>query len=179
MRIEGVEMWRSGGAVFINTRISLKDADSAEIAINNVLQALNAGKNVDVRFDVEREPRSKQANRMLWACLSDIALAIGTDKWSVYLECLKRYTKPVYIVIGENKFQDFQRLYREVEIIEPTTYDGQKALLVACYIGSSHLSKLAFSRLLDGVLSEMGEIGLETPSDKKVREIIEAYVPEE
>ena len=76
-------------------------------------------------------------------------------------------------------FEEFHRLYREVEIIEPTTYEGQKALLVACYIGSSHLSKLAFSRLLDGVLGEMSEIGLETPSDKRIREIVEAYVPEE
>lgn len=179
MRVEGIEMWRTGGSVFINTRISLKDADSAEIAVNNALSSINAGKNVDMRFDVEREPRSKQANKMLWACLSDIALAIGTDKWSVYIECLKRYTKPVYVVIGESKLESFQRLYREIEVIEPTIYEGQNALLVACYIGSSQLSKLEFSKLLDGVLGEMNEIGLETPSDRKVREIIEAYVPEE
>lgn len=178
MRIEGIEMFRSGGAVWVNTRLSVKDAESAEIAVDNALSALDSGKHVDLRFDVERQPRSTSANKMLWACITEIAYAIGSDKWEVYLECLKRYTKPTLVVIGETKLEAFRSMYREIEMIQETTWNGQKALLVACYVGSSKLSKNEFSRLLDGVLGEMKDVGLETPADRKIREVIEAYEPD-
>ena len=175
MRIESVELFRSGGAVWVNTRLSVRDAESAEVAVNNAITALNAGKNVDLTFSVERQPRSTSANKMLWACLTDIALAVGADKWEIYLECLKRYTKPTMVVIGQTKLESFRSMYREIEVISETTWNGQEAYLVACYVGSSKLSKEDFSRLLDGVLSEMREVGLETPADKKIQEVIDAY----
>lgn len=175
MRIENVELIRAGGNVWINVRCPLADVANAEIAVNNALEAISKGRHVDLRFDVERTPRSTNANAMLWACLSDIALAIGADKWDVYLEVLKRYTKPTMVVIGEAKLEAFRRMYREIEVVSETSWQGQKALLVACYVGSSNLSKDEFSRLLDGVLSEMRDVGLETPSDARIREVVKAY----
>jgi hypothetical protein len=44
-------------------------------------------------FDIteHREKRSKDANALLWACLGELAGALRSDKWTVYLQMLKRY----------------------------------------------------------------------------------------
>ena len=50
-------------------------------------------KDKELNIDIKqfREGRSKDANALLWACIGEIAVALRTDKWSVYLLMLKRY----------------------------------------------------------------------------------------
>ena len=176
MRVESVELYRSGGAVYVTARVPSTDYEIATVVVDDALQAIQNGKKIDLKLEVESPPRSLQANALLWACLTDIATAISADKWDVYTECLKRYTKPLILAGGENKYVELKRAYREVEIIDNCLINGQKACLYGCYKGSSKLNKQEFSILLDGVLSEMTEMGLETPADQKVKEVIEAYV---
>jgi len=176
LRVENVELYRSGGAVYITARVPLADYDIATVVVDDALQAMQNNKKINLRFDVESQPRSLQANALLWSCLSKIAIAIAADKWDIYTDCLKRYTTPLILAGGENKFRELKEMYREVEILDNCIVNGQKACLYACYKGSSKLNKQEFSYFLDGVLSEMEEMGLETPSDQKVKEVIEAYV---
>ena len=44
-----------------------------------------------------------------------------------------------------------------------------------CYFGSSTLDSKEFSVLLDGVISEMKEMGLETPTSKEMQRAIERW----
>ena len=159
MRIQNAEIYRSAGALFVTVRLPVSEAENAEIAVNSALTALSAGKAVSMELRTERAKRSSDANAMLWACLTEIAVEIGADKWDVYLEMLKRYTKPIYVAIGKTKLEQFRKLYREIEVISDTTVNGQEALLVACYIGSSQLDTM----------------GLATPADREMFEVIQAY----
>lgn len=169
-------MYSAGGAVYVTARIPAVDRESATVMVDDALQAIQNGKKINLKFEVESEPRSNQANALMWACLTEIALSIAADKWEVYLECLKRYTKPLIIAAGETKFKELKETYREVEVLDNCLINGQKACLYGCYKGSSQLNKRDFSTLLDGIISEMQEMGLETPADQKVKEVIAAYV---
>ena len=44
-----------------------------------------------------------------------------------------------------------------------------------CYFGSSTLDSKEFSVLLDGVISEMKEMGLEIPMQSDLKRVIEEY----
>lgn len=125
-----------------------------------------------------REKRSVDANRMLWACLGQIASVLRTDKWEVYLLMLKRYGKFTYIVVRESAVEAMKRQWRESEVIGEVVVNGQKGIQMLCYFGSSTYDTQEFSVLLDGVISEMKELGLQPPLPKDVQIAMERYEKE-
>ena len=64
---------------------------------------------------------------------------------------------------------------RECEVIGEVDINGQKAVQMLCYFGSSTYDTKEFSRLLDGVISEMQEMGLETPTSEDMRRALEQW----
>lgn len=121
-------------------------------------------------FDVNphREKRSRSANALLWACLGEIAAALRTDKWDVYLKMLKRYGKYTYICVKPNVVEAVRKQWRECEEIGRVNINGQDSVQMLCYFGSSTMDSREFSVLLDGVISEMKEMGIETPGEKEL-----------
>lgn len=132
--------------------------------------------NPDALYDIEphREKRSLDANAMLWACMQEIAQAIQTDKWSVYLQMLKRYGKFSYVIVRPEAVEAMKKQWRELEVVGEVDVNGQKGVQLLCYYGSSTYNTKEFSVLLDGVISEMREMGLEPPPDKETKALIEA-----
>ena len=126
-------------------------------------------------FDIteHKEKRSRDANALLWACLGEIAGAIRSDKWSVYLQMLKRYGRYTYICVKPYVVEAVKKQWRECEEIGTIDIDGQEAVQMLCYFGSSTYNSKEFSVLLDGVISEMKELGLDTPADRELKRAIQ------
>ena len=133
---------------------------------------------LEIKATKYRQKRSLDANAMLWLCLGRIATALKSDVWEVYLQMLKRYGKFTYIVVKENAVEAVKTQWRETEIVGEVTVNGKKAVQMLCFFGSSTLNSKEFSNLLDGVFSEMKEMGLETPMPDDVRVVIERYEKE-
>lgn len=122
-----------------------------------------------------REKRSLDANACLWLCLGRIADALRSDKWDVYLQMLKRYGKFTYICVKPNVVEAVKKQWRECEVIGEMTINGQAAVQMLCYFGSSTYTTQEFSVLLDGVISEMKEMKLETPLPQDIRKALETW----
>lgn len=122
-----------------------------------------------------REKRSLDANALLWVCLDKIAKAMTppADKWDIYLLMLKRYGKFTYICVKPNVVDAVKAQWRECEVVGEIEINGQKAVQMLCYFGSSLLDSKEFSDLLSGVIEEMRQMGLETPTSKEMRLAIE------
>jgi len=131
----------------------------------------------DKEWDLKehKEKRSLDANGLLWACLQEIASALRTDKWSVYLQMLKRYGKFDYVIVREKAVEAMKKQWRELEEVGEIDIHGEKAVQLLCYYGSSTYDKREFSILLDGVISEMRDIGLIPPPDRQTRELLESW----
>lgn len=125
----------------------------------------------DKLFEVKehKEKRSLNANGLLWKCLGEMAEALHTDKWQVYLKMLKRYGKYTYICVKPHVVEAVKKQWRECEEIGEIEINGQKAVQLLCYFGSSTYNTKEFSALLDGVISEMQEMGLETPMSEDMQ----------
>lgn len=132
-------------------------------------------KDLNIEIKQFREKRSLNANRLLWDCLGEIATALRTDKWSIYLQMLKRYGKYTYICVKPNVVEAVKNQWRECEEIGEIDINGQKSIQLLCYFGSSTYDFKEFSVLLDGVISEMKEVGLTTPSDEEFERVIEEW----
>lgn len=122
-----------------------------------------------------RKKRSLSANALLWACLGEIAAVLRTDKWDVYLLMLKRYGKYTYICVKPNVVDAVKAQWRECEEVGKITLNGQEAVQLLCYFGSSTYNTKEMSVLLDGVISEMKEIGLQPPASREMQKALKEW----
>lgn len=141
----------------------------------SVLESLESlrGSELDIEVKKHLERRSLDANALLWKCLGDIAAVLRTDKWDVYLQMLKRYGKYTYICVKPSVVDAVKSQWRESEVIGDIRINGSDAVQMLCYFGSSTYNTQEFSVLLDGVISEMKEMGLETPCSADMKRAIE------
>ena len=133
--------------------------------------------NGDLRLTVKkwREKRSLDANALFWKCVGDIAAALGSDKWSIYLKLLRRYGEYTYICVKPQAVEAVKANWRETEIVGDIDINGKPAVQMLCYYGSSQYDTAQFSRLLNGTISDMEQMGIETPSEQKLRESLELW----
>lgn len=147
-----------------------------ETPLNDCSELLKL-KDMDLSIDVAkwRKKRSLDANGLLWHCIGEIAKALHTSKDDVYLQTLNRYGKYVYVCVSEKAAETFRRSWRLTEVVGAVNINGKKAVQLLCYYGSSQLDTKDFSVLLDGVISEMKEMGLQTPIPAEVKEAMRLY----
>lgn len=138
------------------------------ISINEkatVLPEYEKIKNCDklaIEIKKHRNKRSLDANAYLWVLLQKLAEVLRTDKWSVYLQMLKRYGQFTYIVVKPGAVEAVKKQWRECEEIGEIDVNGTKAVQMLCYYGSSTYDTKEMSVLIDGVVSECKELGIET-----------------
>lgn len=146
-----------------------------EKAALNEIDGIKDVEKLRIRAVKFREKRSLDANALLWACLGQIAEVLRTDKWDVYLQMLKRYGQFTYICVKPNVVDAVKAQWRECEVIGELDINGQKAVQMLCYFGSSTYDTKQFSTLLDGVISEMKEMGLQAPASEEMRRALEQW----
>ena len=127
-------------------------------------------KELDITIVRHSKKRGLAANAMLWACLGEIAAAARTDNWSAYLYMLERYGKYSTILSQAEALPDLRRVWRETRIVGERE-DGMVEVL--CFYGSSTYTTEEFSRLLDGVVSDMKELGLTPPPSREMQAALE------
>ena len=162
-----VKDWQTG---LFNITFTMNEP-SAINGINDIQKC----EKLNIKATRFRQKRSLDANALLWVCLGKIAEALNTDKWQVYLQMLKRYGKFTYICVKPSVVEAVQRQWRECEVIGEVNINGQKAVQVLCYFGSSTYNTKEFTVLLDGVISEMKEMGLETPTSQDMQRSLEQW----
>lgn len=132
-------------------------------------------KTLEVSVKEYKPHRSKDANALLWVCLTEIAKALRTDNWSVYLQMLRRYGKCTHIVCKPEAVDMVRKQWRESEVIGDYEVNGQKAVQMLCYYGSSTFDSSEMSRLLDGVISEMAEMNLQKPTSAEMKRALDEW----
>ena len=132
-------------------------------------------KKLRIRAAQYRKKRSLDANAYLWVLFQKMAEALRTDKWSLYLQMLKRYGKFTYIVVKPTAVEAVKKQWRECEEIGEIDVNGDRAVQMLCYYGSSAYDAKEFSILLDGVISEAKDLGIETLPSEELERMMEQY----
>ena len=155
------QVW--GSRTFVTFEVSARPEDMEKYQ----------GMDLDISFGKHRNKRSLDANACLWACIGQIAEKLRTDTWSVYLYMLERYGKYTHVSIRPEAVEDLRKQWREIKVVGDSVVDGEVMAHVLCYFGSSTYDSKEFARLLDGVISDMEDLGLETPLRADIREMLE------
>lgn len=140
------------------------------------LDAIEQLKNED-KLNVEikkyRNKRSLNSNNYAWELITQIADALRSNKEEVYLLMLKRYGQSQMIsVLEEIDVSKFLKYYEEAgeSVLNGKTFKHYKV-----YTGSSEMDTKQMSILIDGIVSEAKELGIETMTPKELESLKESW----
>lgn len=113
-------------------------------------------------FEVKpyRQKRSLNANAYAWVLINEMANRLRTSKDEVYQEMLKRYGQSKVIsVLSEIDISRFVKYYEE---IGKGHVEGKEFTHYRCFIGSSEYDSREMAILIDGIVDEAKELGIDT-----------------
>lgn len=132
-------------------------------------------KPLNITIKQYRTGRSKDANALMWACIGEIAQEIRADKWEIYLQMLKKYGQYTYVCVIPEAVEMIRKQWREIEEVGRVDIHGREAVQLLCYYGSSTYDTKQFSALLDGIIYDMKELGLQAPTSEEMRRSIDEW----
>lgn len=107
-----------------------------------------------------RQKRSLNANAYAWVLINEMANRLRTSKDEVYQEMLKRYGQSKVIsVLSEIDISRFVKYYEE---IGKGHVEGKEFTHYRCFIGSSEYDSREMAILIDGIVDEAQELGIDT-----------------
>lgn len=144
----------------INERSALQEIDSIKDCEKLSIKA--------VKY---RNKRSLDSNAYAWVLMQKIAEAVNSDRWSVYLEMLKKYSREfTFVICKEHAIDKLKELYRTCIDLGEVNVNGQEGHQMQVFFGSSTFDTKAMSVFIDGIVSECKELGIETiPPDELER----------
>ena len=131
-------------------------------------------KDCDVEITVEKysESRTLKANAYLWALITKIANALRESKEDIYLDMLKSYGQGGVASVQEKDEERFIKSYKYHEYMGESTMKGKVFKHYRFWVGSSEYSKDEFAILLDGVVEEAKNLGIETRSEEELASML-------
>ena len=145
--------------------VTLTLADSRQVVAQRVAEwqgVLTQGKRLDVNITREKKRRSLDANAYLWVLLGKMAAVLQTDKDAVYIEMLSRYGVYTHVVVKPQVAERVKQEWRTVRELGEVTVNGKVGIQLQCYFGSSSYTTAEMATLIDGVISECKDMGIET-----------------
>lgn len=134
-----------------------------------------------------RKKRSLDANAYYWQLITKLASCLQISNPAAHNLMLRRYGqmecidgKLIYLVLPNTDEAEERAIEAENYHIKPTSEirTGSDGELYRTYImlrGSSTYDSKEMSRLIDGLVSECKEVGIETLPPEEVDRMIEAY----
>lgn len=167
-RVEAVKYMTDDEGFWIRVKIP---SDSFRYCMNWI-SSMDSGKTYAVELKEHKEKRSLDANAYCWVLIGKLAAKLDQDKTDVYREFIKE--------IGDNYtvscFQD--EAVADIKRLWESNYYGRIAeefqskidgcTNVRLYYGSSDFDTKQMSRLIDAIVAECKENGIETATPEEL-----------
>ena len=138
------------------------------------LQDLTGVDLLELSLTEYKPKRSLTSNATLWLLLQRLAVKLGTSKDELYLEFLKRYGTFTHVIVKPKAVDAIKKEWKAVVDLGEVTVNGQVGIQLQLYFGSSTFNSKEFSHLLQGVIDECEEQGLETITSKEFDRLIKS-----
>ena len=161
------------------TKILLNIHDAISM---NQLEKLNnlKAEELDIEIKKHREKRSLDANSYCWVLCDQIAKELSKDgaifsKEDIYKDHIKTFGTFVPFIVTEVAFDKFKEIWQRQGLgyqVEETARKD-KCVRVNCYYGSSSYNTKEMSRLVESLVQEAKELGIETRPDEEIRAMLD------
>ena len=125
----------------------------------------------DKQFAIKecKEKRSLNANNYYWKLVNEIANKLHTSKEEVHDRMIKRYSQCEYISVLENV--DLSSYVKYLEKKNTFIHNGKRFNSYLVFKGSSEMNTKEMSILIDGIVSEAKEMGIETLTPEELAQL--------
>lgn len=130
---------------------------------------------LEVAFEKWSDDRSLKSNAYLWALIGKIANALRESKEVIYLDMLKSYGQGGAVSVEEKFAADFERTYKYHEFLGSSMLNGKLFNHYRFWVGSSEYNRSEFAILLDGVVNEAKNLGIEVKSPEEIESIMKEW----
>ena len=143
--------------------ITSKDLPKAEI--DELTQLTANGKELSVEIKPYRKKRSLDANAYCWVLCQKLSEKLNCTKEDIYKEAIRKAGQFDYVAVTETATEQFIKAWQSkglgwyAEALE-SKIDGCKKVMV--YYGSSVYDSKEMAHLIDYIVSECKEQGIET-----------------
>lgn len=138
------------------------------INIEELKKIVEKGKELSIDAKVYRVKRSLDSNAYLWVMLSKMADVMKTTKDELYLQVLDRYGVYTHIVVKPQAVSRIKAEWKVVRDLGEVTINGTTGQQLQCFFSSSSYDSKEMSVLINGVVEECKELGIETISSNEL-----------
>ena len=146
--------------------------------IGNAIQIIQwlYNQDKDKIFDIKehKEKRSLNANNYAWKLITEIANVLRKSKEEVYLEMLKSYGQCEMISIVSSV--DVKGYFKYYEEAGRSFLNGKEFTHYKIYKGSSEFNTKEMSILIDGIVQEAKQLGIETMTPSQLAELKSLWI---
>lgn len=140
----------------------IKDTLKADEILKLVFN-LDREKIYDVSIKEHKGKRSLNSNSYAWCLIQKIAESINSDKHSVYIEMLKKYSREfTFVICKEKAVPKLKELYSACIDLGEISVNGMEGHQIQVFYGSSTFDSKSMSIFIDGIVQECKELGIET-----------------
>ena len=156
--------------------ITSKDRPTEEV--NELTQLTANGKELSVEIKPYRARRSLDANAYCWVLCQKIAEKIGGTKEDIYKEAIRKAGQFDFIAVTESAAEQFITAWQSkglgwyAEALE-SKIAGCKKIMV--YYGSSVYDSKEMAHLIDYIVSECKELGIETMTPAEISRMMNEW----
>lgn len=146
-----------------------------------ICEGMEQSKTYDVEIRRHREKRSKSANDFAWALLDQLAEALHTDKNEIYKQKVREVGPFKDFILSEDEAKTFRVAWENLGIGWPTEQvdydrDGDR-LVIRAYYGSSQYNTKQMSRLIDSIVQDCKDMGIDVLSEQERSLLLEEWKP--
>jgi hypothetical protein len=128
----------------------------------------------------DRPKRSLNANSYCWVLINELADVLNISNEAVYELMLQRYSKAyTYIIAKPEAVEQTKATLREAHIyayeIGDSAVNGKAGTQLQLFWGSSTFDSKQMARLIDGIVSEAKEQGIETETPAEIARLKEEW----
>lgn len=148
MRIDGVKLTENGVLLI-----------TSDFASKRFVYEFKPGEYEITRAKLKR---SLNANSYAWQLIGQIANLLRASKEEIYLDMLKHYGQGGAISVEEKYTERFKRSYKYHESMGKSELKGKTFEHFRFWVGSSDYNTEEMSILIDGIVQEAKQLGIET-----------------
>ena len=151
-------------------RLELSISNNKDILIDNYYK-LKDKENLSISIKQHREKRSLDANAYCWVLLQKLAEVLKSDKDTLYEEMICKYGVFTHLIVKPKAVERVKEEWRGVRELGEVTLNGKKGIQLQCYFGSSTYDTKEMSVLIDGIVRECQDLGIETLTPDEIADL--------
>lgn len=156
--------------------ITCKPTEELDEYLNKLQQSIEKKKSVQLELKQVRQKRSLDANAYCWVLCEEIAKATGSFRNSIYRQAIAEAGKVVFASIQEGDVLKYVEAWNSNGIgwfAEPIVISGGYATM-RCFIGTSVYTTEEMSRVIEWLVDEAKNLGIETMDEANIKSLLES-----